>query len=172
MTWKPVVGYEDLYEISSDGDVKRIGKSGGAVVGRTLKAWLNKRGYPCVSLYDGSNRKLPKKVHHLVLEAFVGPKLPNTECRHLDGNKTNNHVSNLRWGTQEENRLDNKRLGVSSRPKTINKGSKHPMSKLTEEKVVEIRRLLGKEKQKDIAKKFGISPSVISAIKCGRIWRS
>src|SRR5436309_3088927 len=41
-----------------------------------------------------------RTVHRLVLEAFVGPRLPGMECRHLDGNTKNNRLSNICWGSR------------------------------------------------------------------------
>lgn len=47
-----------------------------------------------------------KYIHRLVLEAFVGPCPDGMEALHSDGNKTNNNVDNLRWGTPSENNRD------------------------------------------------------------------
>lgn len=47
-----------------------------------------------------------KYIHRLVLEAFVGPCPDGMKALHADGNKTNNNVKNLRWGTSAENNLD------------------------------------------------------------------
>lgn len=49
-------------------------------------------------------------VHHLVLEAFVGPRPPGMEACHFDGNAQNNRLENLRWGTSAENKADAIRL--------------------------------------------------------------
>jgi hypothetical protein len=47
-----------------------------------------------------------KRVSHLVLEAFVGPRPPCYVARHLDDNPKNNRLDNLRWGTHQENHQD------------------------------------------------------------------
>jgi hypothetical protein len=64
-------------------------------------------GYLKVNL-DGRRRR----VHQLVLEAWVGPRPEGQEARHLDGVPTHNVVGNLAWGTSSENKLDQVRLGT------------------------------------------------------------
>lgn len=54
-------------------------------------------------------RQYLKQVHHLVLEAFVGPRPPGLECCHNDGNSMNNKPGNLRWDTHQANMEDLKR---------------------------------------------------------------
>ncbi|MGH3845534.1 MAG: HNH endonuclease [Pseudonocardiaceae bacterium] len=56
--------------------------------------------------------RLRNLVHHLVLTAFVEPRPPGKEGRHLDRNPGNNHLSNLRWSTHSENQLDQIRHGT------------------------------------------------------------
>jgi hypothetical protein len=73
--------------------------------GRTLKSFMNKNGYLAVKLaFAGATRTT--YIHELVLKAFVGAR-PVTqergEIRHLDGDKTNNTLENLRYGTIREN---------------------------------------------------------------------
>lgn len=66
--------------------------------------------YCDVNLYqrsiNGKGRGLRKKVHHLVLETFVGPRPINGVARHLNDNSLDNHLSNLKWGNQKENSDD------------------------------------------------------------------
>ena len=61
--------------------------------------------YPLVLLWRDGER-FPRKVHVLVLEAFVGPRPYGMQCCHGDGNPLNNAASNLRWGTAESNYSD------------------------------------------------------------------
>lgn len=64
-----------------------------------------------------------KAVHRLVLQTFIGPCPDGMEARHLDGNKYNNHLSNLRWGTRQQNSGDDKvRVGVSNRGERNGRG--------------------------------------------------
>lgn len=113
--WLPVPGYEGSYEVSDQGDVRSITRQvpygrhpGMTYKGKLLKKFKNKNGYLAVKLaFAGATRTT--YVHELVLRAFVGPR-PFTqekgEIRHLDGVKTNNALSNLKYGTINENAAD------------------------------------------------------------------
>lgn len=71
-----------------------------------LKISLNKStNYNEVSLYC-NHRVRPVHIHRLVLETFVGPCPAGLECRHLDSNRLNNYLENLKWGTGRENISD------------------------------------------------------------------
>jgi hypothetical protein len=76
---------------------------------RELKPQTNGRGYHLVFL---AGRKTSSKVHHLILEAFIGPRPNGMQCRHLDGNRSNNRLDNLAWGTPRENIHDSFRHGT------------------------------------------------------------
>ena len=115
--WKPVNGYEGIYEVSSHGRVRSLDRtvtrSDGKVhrlKGKVLSVRLDKYGYQIVDLYNhGKQQK--RKVHSLVAEAFIGTRPEGTEVCHNDGRKTNNHVDNLSYGTRSENMLDRVRHG-------------------------------------------------------------
>jgi hypothetical protein len=106
--WKPVVGSENYYEISNLGQAKSLdriintrGRGKRKHQGRDLKATLDSRGYPIVSI-GGRTRK----IHQLVLEAFVGPCPPGMEGCHNNGCPTDNRLENLRWDTPSSNSQD------------------------------------------------------------------
>lgn len=110
-SWKPVVGYEGLYDVSSRGRVRSLDRevkySNGSTHlhrGRVLK-FTPMHGYSTVCLAKNGTRKT-SYVHLLVLEAFVGPRPPKMEGCHRDDVQTNNNLSNLRWDTPSENRRD------------------------------------------------------------------
>ncbi|MDP7729481.1 NUMOD4 motif-containing HNH endonuclease [Mycobacterium sp. TY813] len=118
--WLPVVGYEGLYEVSDMGRVRSVYrvvtlKNGRRrrAPGRVLKLIRhNGRGnHLVVSLFE-NNRGKQVLVHHLVLDAFVGPRPEGMVCCHNDGDGSNNRVGNLRWDTYGENNLDLVRHGV------------------------------------------------------------
>lgn len=96
--WKPVVGYENLYEVSNFARVKslKFGKE------RILKPGTNRYGYLHVNLYKNNKRK-DFLVHRLVAEAFI----PNPDnlplVNHKDENPSNNFYTNLEWCTNEYN---------------------------------------------------------------------
>jgi len=107
--WLPVVGFEGFYDVSDLGLVwtyRRKGTKGGL-----LKTLLDNRNYQQINVCrDGV--KIHTHVHVLVATAFHGPCPAGMECRHLDGNRSNNVASNLAWGTASENNLDRVRHGT------------------------------------------------------------
>jgi hypothetical protein len=91
------------------------------------------------------------------------------ECRHLDGNRLNNHLSNLCWGTHQENIDDQIRHGTRSKVRA--KGSLHGNAKLSEADIPVIRaRLAAGETRRAIAKDFRVSSTTINFIAWGRTW--
>lgn len=116
--WRPVVGWEDLYEVSDHGRVRsldRIGRLGASgsrkYKGRVLRPIANELNYQKVSLCRDRHHEI-RRIHRLVLEAFIGPCPPGMETRHRDGDPANNHLTNLRWGTKTDNNLDQVRHGT------------------------------------------------------------
>ena len=104
--WKDVDGYEGLYQVSNYGNVKSVkreGKNGRNYGGNVLKPSLNKScGYLTVGLSSGGFTKT-FLLHRLVAEAFIPNPSSKKEINHIDGNKHNNHISNLEWNTRLEN---------------------------------------------------------------------
>lgn len=96
-TWRGVIGWEDQYEVSDQGRVRRAPK--------ILATFLNKDGLPSINLQNEDGEKLKKRVHHLVLETFKGD-CPNAfrRCRRLNGNKLDNRAENLEWSDGPEER--------------------------------------------------------------------
>ena len=98
--WKPVVGWEKHYEVSSLGRVRRNAPGCGTWVGRILKPCLINSGYLFVMLHrhkDGINTRGQMLVHKLVVEAFIGPRPPKCNTHHIDSCKINNAASNLTY---------------------------------------------------------------------------
>jgi predicted XRE-type DNA-binding protein len=157
--WKPVVGYEEYYEISNIGRVRR------RQTGRILKPRIS-NGYFLVDLRVRGKRKY-HRVHRLVAYSFIGiqPTLKH-EVRHFDGNKQNNNSNNLSWGTREDNEFD------KIRHNKTNRGQRNGRSKLTLDQVIEIRKLLlqGDLLQRQIAEMFNVTRMTISDIKGERSW--
>lgn len=107
-------------------------------------------GYAVVHI-SVNGRKMNVLVHHMVLLAFKGPRPEGLIGLHNDGNSMNNAPSNLRWGTHDDNMQDRKRHGNYA------DGEDHPMAKLTNEQVADIRarRLSCRE----VVSEFGIGRS-------------
>ena len=112
--WLPVVGYEGRYEVSSHGNVRSLDRlvpySDGRISlkrGRQLKPMRsNGASEGGRHLKVELGRKNLRYVHHLVLEAFVGPRPTGYAGCHNDGDPANNRADNLRWDTYRGNQLD------------------------------------------------------------------
>lgn len=105
-TWKLTPTHPD-YEISSLGRLRRITDGIAHIrAGRILKPWKVKGGYLQVRL----DKRRGRKIHHLVLEAFVGPRPQGNTCNHKDGDTSNNVLSNLEWIPHSENILHSFRV--------------------------------------------------------------
>lgn len=164
--WKPVVGYESLYVISESGIV------------RSKRAWRGDyhemtqspdiKGYLRVGITDENGHQKSRRVHILVAEAFIGPRPEGLQLNHKDGNKINNHWSNLEYVTASENSTHAVRMGL----RHSLRGVDHKMSKLTEEQVLEIRR---RYRQGDdsvaLAKEYGIDKSNVWMIATKKTWK-
>lgn len=159
--WRDVVGCP-AYEVSNLGRVRSWWSSHGHVRSvprlRTPVPATKRGGYPTVLLSVAGARRL-RYVHHLVLEAFVGPRPSAQECRHKDGNVTNNTVDNLAWATHAENLADKVAHGTSQH------GERNAQAKLTNAEAATIRN--SKEPLKVLAARFGVRESTISRIRSG-----
>lgn len=161
-TWRDIAGYEGLYQVSDEGNVRRL-----VAMGR----WNQ---YPAMGLFDTTPRSSGYKVltltdhhgdretvllHRLVAVAFLGdPPTPKHEINHKDGDKTNNAVSNLEWVTSSQNKIH-----------SIHQLGNNDRLKLTLEEVRAIR--LSDLPQRTLAKLYGISQNNVSRIKQRKAWR-
>ncbi len=106
--WKEIVGYENYYEISSDGYVRakqrkvksRYGYR--TIKSKILKPCIDRDGYYKITLCK-NNIKKTKTIHRLVAEAFLENPYNLPVINHKDENKLNNNVSNLEWCTVKYN---------------------------------------------------------------------
>lgn len=113
--WRPIAGFEGWYSVSDLGRVRSEDRvisvkahRGGTQQfhkGKVLTAGPGWSGRPTITLHS-PGRRITRSVHQLVLEAFMGPRPPGKEALHWDDDRTNNQLSNLRWGTRSENLHD------------------------------------------------------------------
>lgn len=101
-SWKQVEGFNGRYEVSNTGKIRSINyrRSGST---KELKILVDRYGYPCVSLPMPNNKRKHFTIHRLVASAFIPNPEGKPEVNHKDGDKFNNHVSNLEWVTMQEN---------------------------------------------------------------------
>lgn len=131
MNWKVInfiKDFENLYEVNTLGQVRRIDSQ------KILKPTLNNKGYHSVHLSSGKKRKRIG-ISILVAKAFISNHENKPEVDHIDTNRTNNNVSNLRWVTRQEN-MDNpltlKNLEVNKGNKYFDKGYREDILSLRE----------------------------------------
>lgn len=170
--FKPVLGYENLYEISSHGRVKSLAKkwlNGSRSKDETLLKPSNTNGYPRVVLSGNGNKKKSKFVHILVAEVFFDNPNGYPIVNHLNSNTKDAYFENLEWTTYKGNAIHAFKSGTRKGMKGIN----HPMVKYSERDIKIIRRLYndGKYKQPDIADMFETNQSSISRILLNKRWK-
>ena len=177
------VSYNNEYKISTNGIVIRVydsyatNKNGDKIpiehVVKKLKPKINNagKGYyhvnmPCIE--NGVKVLKTKLIHRLVAEAFI-PNLENkSQVNHIDGNKLNNHVSNLEWNTSLENIQHAIENGLIKQ-----KGEDSSCTTITNDTVkLIIQDLLDGKRGVDISKKYDMHESVVGSIKAKRRWKS
>jgi hypothetical protein len=176
--WRSVVGFEGRYEVSNHGHVRSVDRVITDLNGKVYrrKGTLLRPGNQgprrgqhyqhVVLLLNGKEQH--KKVHHLVLEAFIGPRPPGYECNHRDGHGENNRVDNLEWVTRRANIQHAVDMGLLKPPR----GAQHAMAKLMESDIPHIRRLgMQRIKISIIAQRFGISSDNVRLILRRKTWR-
>jgi hypothetical protein len=105
--WKPVVGWEQYYEVSNLGNVRSLPRKMHNYIkpGRILKPQDNGHSYLNVGLHAPDKKDKHAYVHILVANAFIPNPNNLREVNHKDFNKQNNNVENLEWVTSTENKL-------------------------------------------------------------------
>lgn len=155
---KYVVGYEGLYSVTEDGQIFSHKSN------RFLKGDLSRSGYLRVRLSEDDRQSIHRIVANTYLEKVEGKDIIN----HKDGNKTNNHYTNLEWCTPSENMLHAVRTGLLK----VASGEDCSYAKL-DNKTVEliIKDLISAElSYEEMSEKYNISPTTISMINTGKRW--
>lgn len=108
--WRDIPGYEGLYQVSDHGRVRslarKVPRKGRplTVPGRYLTPSMDKARRCSVGLWR-QNKGEARRVHRLVMMAFAPNPDPALVVNHIDGDPSNNHISNLEWVTQKENAM-------------------------------------------------------------------
>ena len=161
----PIPGFPN-YEVSDCGKVFSLNYNG---TNKRKEMAQNKNkadGRLCCCMRS-NGKTFMKKVHQLVLEAFVGPRPPGMIACHNDGNHLNNHLSNLRWDSRSANQQD------SLRHNTFAVGSKQGASKIIENDAMQIRTLYatGNYSLKQLGVQFGLTKSTVHSIVQRKTWK-
>ena len=168
--WKPVVGYEGLYSVSSLGRIRGEQKTRdrGRGVTAIVKSRILKQhhgaAYNSVSLVNGLSKKTVN-VHTVVADAFLGSRKKGFCVCHNDGNGHNNKIDNLRIDSYSGNMKDKKKHGTNQ------EGEVHHKHILTLDQAKYVRSMRHKKTCKELADKFGVSISTISKINTGKNWK-
>lgn len=169
--WRRIPGFSD-YEASDAGRVRSWRRATQwphlRSECRDVALAFNKKGYALAGVYaDGiRSKRRTAHVHHLVLEAFVGPRPDGMECRHKNGVRSDNRLTNLEWSTPLENAADRERHGTTAR------GERGGMSKLSDAAVLEMRamRLKGST-WRETGARFLVSERAARRAVLGHSWK-
>ena len=170
--WKPVKvwGFYGRYEISNLCRIKSLYKSGPNNSQKRQKPYVSD-GYKMVSGYYSTAlsckyKLVFRRINRLVLETFIGKAPHGYQAAHLDGDKSNNKLTNLAWVTAKTNAAHKNFHGTQPQ------GEKCGNARLTEDQVREIRKarfdgITGTS----LAIKYGVPNSQIYRISLGKSWK-
>ena len=136
---------------------------------RFLKTHLDKNGYEKVRLVCDDDKRHTFSVHRLMLENFNPVQgMENLQVNHIDGNKLNNHINNLEWTTCKQNI----KHAIQHNLRANQYGEYNPSSKLTEETVLEIIKLLKSKKYSgaEIDRMYGLCKDYANSIRRKERW--
>jgi len=151
--WKQIEGTDGKYEVSNLGRVRTNGKRPGLL---TLTKQKSGYRYAMIQLSNGKQKNC--RVHRLVAEHFL-PNPDNLPCiNHIDGNKENNHVSNLEWCTYQDNMQHAVRTGLTHPHRWTTEERKHISERnkgqiITTEQREKIRQALKGRKRPDVSER-------------------
>ena len=154
----PVTGFP-AYLVRPNGDVLSFHHRAGIV----MKPRPHKGGYKLVTICDGQGHQVTTTIHRLVAKTFISNPDDLPLVRHLDGNGANNAVSNLAWGTYEDNEADKISIGrrkYGTAKMKLNGSARAEVQKLATEGL----------NNREIADRFGVNASTISRLLGGRTW--
>lgn len=173
MAWKDINGWP--YRISDSGEVMSTRSM------KILKGVDHGHGYLFITL-QLNGRKRQVTIHSLVAHYFIGPRPVGLTINHIDGNKQNNTASNLEYITHTENVRHNSKIGIAAfgarngahtYPHRRPRGETCGASKLTWEKVREIRKRFvpGYGNRVKLQREFMVSKTAIRLILANKTWK-
>lgn len=165
--WKPVVGFEGVYQVSNTGRLSRVGKGKNGKSDYPIKTHpVDKSkvdGYLQVNFWR-KGKSTGKLLHRVVAESFIGPCPDEHEVNHKDVRPRNCFVSNLEYVIRSTNMLH-------ALDATVRKGGVRSKNHiLTKDEVLEIAALRGKARSSEIAKNYAVGRHAIYDILSGRRW--
>lgn len=169
--WKPIEGFDGMYEISSKGRL-RSWKGVNQCAPKREKPIIRKqakaRGYNWVLLSNLNGKNKMGRIHRLVASTFLPNPEGKPEVNHKNGIKDDNRVENLEWVTREENMSHAWDIGLFP----DQKGEGNRASKLTKQDVLTIKAILptGWFTQTEIARAYEVDQGLISKINSGKSW--
>ena len=162
--WRAVEGFPNC-EVSSLGRVRSLFRGGC----RVRAQYRNENGYMIVGLQN-KRLKVHRRVHVLVMAAFVGPKPERMDVNHIDGCKQNNRPDNLEYMSRSDNHRHAFRLGLAKSP-FQRRGEKHCRSILKDCDVIALRNEFTQgQSRRDLSARYGVSYYTVWDITTRRSW--
>lgn len=170
--WKPVDGYEGLYEVSSLGAVRSCAKTiatrrGDRTLCQRILSPAKHNGYFRVQLTDDRGKHKHVFLHRLVAEAFISAA-EGKFINHKDGVKTNNRVENLEWVTAAENNRHAFTTGLNDVFSLARKNAKLSVDDISDLRVL---RSFGVSFS-ELGRQFGVTHRAVMYAIYGQTWRS
>jgi hypothetical protein len=171
--WKDIAGYENLYQIGSDGSIKMVRETlqrktdrkprPNPYYGKIMRCKLNGAGYLSTCFTKDGVTKMVSP-HRLVAEAFIPNPENKRTVNHKNGIKTDNRLENLEWATSSEQNIHGFKTGLRVAPN----------KKFTPEQVVEVRSKFkaGNRTRRSLAEEYNVCGTTISRIVDNKIYQT
>lgn len=175
--WKDVVGYEGYYKVNNIGNIKSLERT---IIRRDgvcrlykeskKRSYIGYKGYVICGFNKGG-QKVNKKIHRVVAKAFIPNPEKKLQVNHIDGNKSNNCVSNLEWCTNAENMAHAVEIGLTKGCTLSGEDCNLTTTKKTDVLAMRKEYKKGCYTYQDIAKKFNVGNSCAYHILTRRSWK-